>query len=596
MLTDHRPGCAARKNSQKLRGSRQMPLLLFTALGLSLLVTALTASAAIAKGRALVFFNEYCITCKQDAHLIAAWTVTARMHYNITGVGFRELPAESVTFARSLGWTFPVIGDPDGRIASRWQVRTPTVIVLIGRHVRREDYSRWKGAASTSLRAGAAVSAGVSLDGSMIAVQSNGKTLIKLTCGGSAKCRGRLTLSTKRTSPARDKRHTKALTIATAAFAIPRGKTTTVKLQLSVAGRALLSAHHGGLGATLTILELSPGPPKRQTRRVHLLQRVAVGRRRTLTPRRPPITPHPVFVSSFAWHSQLWQDRYVLIRYLRLNGGSSTKDAEFAQGAEAGAPGIVGLPVVCGSPGEIEPLLANAGISAPVTVDTAPDCQATLNSELDGIAEAAPVGAERLFRFDGAPLASALTVGADFAAYDNAHTSAPLSIEPWMGDIPTPGNLYGIDSSDLAVPVPANLARTSDLAFSGSQGDVAVRSFWYVCPSCVSDQSDYAIQAWKTEHPQAQVVEITCDQTVSEAADWSYEHNWTTLPVYVYDGPLDFARCFSQVEEGQLHLSWYGDTAFLRNGQLNGAVACESFADMPFWAPLGCSSNPVPSS
>jgi hypothetical protein len=123
---------------------------------------------------------------------------------------------------------------------------------------------------------------------------------------------------------------------------------------------------------------------------------------------------------------------------------------------------------------------------------------------------------------------------------------------------------------------------------------MAVRSFWYVCPGCVADPSDYAIQAWATAHPQAQVVEITCDPTVSEAADWAYEHGWNTLPVYVHERPLDFPSCFEQLKS-QLQLSWYDDIAFLHNGQLNSTVACESFSDMPREDPPTCASNPPPS-
>jgi hypothetical protein len=482
---------------------------LLAALGLSLLVTAIAASTAIAQGRALVFFNEYCITCRQDAHLISAWAVKARAHYSITGVGFRELPAESRTFARGLGWSFPVIGDPNGRIAAGWHVGTPTIIVLVGRHVRREDYSGWKGAAAASLRA-------------------------------QRKAVSRNMPRNKRGRKTHRKKHTSQLICRRA--------------------HRRLVCHKR---------------KKHPTAGYHY------------TP--PAITPHPIFVSNFAWRSQLGQDRYVLIRYLRLDSESSAQDAEFAQGAQGSAPGIIGLPVVCGSPGEIEPLLVKAGISAPVTVDTAPDCQAALNGDLDGITS---VGPERLFRSDGAPLASSLVVGADFEAYNQAHPSALISAQPWMGNIPVPGNVYGELYSTtgyaLGVPIPANLHEVQNLGFIPSHGQVAVRGFWSLCPGCVSSKGDYQLQTWASAHPSAPVVAFTCDSYEGEAAEWAYEHGWT-FPVYVYTGPPgspeSFAECFAQLGMSQLGYTWYGDTAYFTDGQrvsdASTSQPLPDYSDMP---------------
>ncbi len=111
-----------------------------------------------------------------------------------------------------------------------------------------------------------------SLDGSAITVQRNHEALIKLTCTGAATCSGRLTLTVKRTTGKGKKRHTKTQTIGTATFSVAAGKSAIVKLTLNGTGRALLSAAHGHLSATLTIFEASPSPSNTQTHGVHLAQ------------------------------------------------------------------------------------------------------------------------------------------------------------------------------------------------------------------------------------------------------------------------------------------------------------------------------------
>lgn len=106
-----------------------------------------------------------------------------------------------------------------------------------------------------------------SLDGSTVSVQRN-----QLTCTGAATCSGRLTLMVKRKTGKGKKRNTKTQIIGTATFSIVAGKSETVKLMLNGTGRALLSAAHGHLSATLTILKASPSPSNTQTHGVHLAQ------------------------------------------------------------------------------------------------------------------------------------------------------------------------------------------------------------------------------------------------------------------------------------------------------------------------------------
>jgi hypothetical protein len=124
----------------------------------------------------------------------------------------------------------------------------------------------------------AAATERISLDGSTIDVQRNHEALIKLTCTGTATCRGKLTLTAK--SAGKKGKNGKPKKIGTAAFSIPAGKTKTIKLTLSRTGRAFLSAAHGHLSASLTILKTFPTPSTSQSHRVHLVQQKAKKRKK----------------------------------------------------------------------------------------------------------------------------------------------------------------------------------------------------------------------------------------------------------------------------------------------------------------------------
>jgi hypothetical protein len=109
----------------------------------------------------------------------------------------------------------------------------------------------------------------VSLDGSTINVQNSGRAQVKLACTGTATCSGKLALTGKST-PKKGKK-AKAQTIGTATFSIPAGKTATIELKLNAAGKALLNADHGRLGATLSVLKSSPIPSQTHTATVQLV-------------------------------------------------------------------------------------------------------------------------------------------------------------------------------------------------------------------------------------------------------------------------------------------------------------------------------------
>jgi hypothetical protein len=104
--------------------------------------------------------------------------------------------------------------------------------------------------------------------GSEIKVQRGGAA-VKLTCKGTAMCRGKLTLTAK---VGGKRMKTRSRTIGTATFSISAGKTATVKLELNAAGRELLRARHGRMSASLTILKSSPSPMQTKTEKVQLVQ------------------------------------------------------------------------------------------------------------------------------------------------------------------------------------------------------------------------------------------------------------------------------------------------------------------------------------
>jgi hypothetical protein len=137
------------------------------------------------------------------------------------------------------------------------------------------------GAAPVSTPEGGGISPGtaaVSLLDARIVTSSGGDARLKLRCTGTSTCHGKVTLTVRSQSKRSGKRrsgHSKATTIGTATFSIPPGKTAVVELRLNPAGRALLSADHGRLNATLTLLKSSPAPAQTHTENVRLLRATA---------------------------------------------------------------------------------------------------------------------------------------------------------------------------------------------------------------------------------------------------------------------------------------------------------------------------------
>jgi hypothetical protein len=117
----------------------------------------------------------------------------------------------------------------------------------------------------------AAAAGTVALDGLTIEVQNRRQAAVKLTCSDVATCVGELTLAVSENSKGKA-RGAKTESLGTASFSIAAGEEATTKITLDKTGRALLTAAHGHLNASLTILRTAPLPSKTQTQRVHLAQ------------------------------------------------------------------------------------------------------------------------------------------------------------------------------------------------------------------------------------------------------------------------------------------------------------------------------------
>jgi len=105
-------------------------------------------------------------------------------------------------------------------------------------------------------------------------VEQNGAATVKLACVGGTSCSGKLTLQVKQFAKRkRGRRASRNITIGTASYAIAAGATANVTIRLNGTGRALLSADHGRLVATLQIAESGSG--KVETKTVHLLEKAS---------------------------------------------------------------------------------------------------------------------------------------------------------------------------------------------------------------------------------------------------------------------------------------------------------------------------------
>jgi hypothetical protein len=116
----------------------------------------------------------------------------------------------------------------------------------------------------------AAAAGRVVVEGARIDVQRGREAAVELTCSDVEVCAGKLTLTATGTVGRGKARHVGSETIGSAGFSIAAGERATVKVALSGAGRALLSAAHGPLAASLKIARTSPLPNETHTQRVSL--------------------------------------------------------------------------------------------------------------------------------------------------------------------------------------------------------------------------------------------------------------------------------------------------------------------------------------
>jgi hypothetical protein len=116
----------------------------------------------------------------------------------------------------------------------------------------------------------------LSLIGTRVAVARNGDALVKVDCIGTATCRAKLTLETKRMVTVKGRKTLRTVTVGTSAvLSIAAGKTATAKIKLDAAGRRLLSADHGHLEVELALVT----PGRKQDNSVVLIEQKTSSRR-----------------------------------------------------------------------------------------------------------------------------------------------------------------------------------------------------------------------------------------------------------------------------------------------------------------------------
>jgi hypothetical protein len=205
-----------------------------------------------------------------------------------SGAFFRFTSTKATTMPRTIYWTASLTftpGECESPSTFTTPIRTLTVAPseaeLAATKKQGEEVAAKKKleeeAAAKKKEEEAAAAGSVVLDSLTIGVESSRDAAVKLTCSDVATCAGKLTLATSVTSGKGKARHARVESIGTGSFSIVAGEGATVDLTLNKAGRALLSAARGHLGASLTIVRVSPLPNKTQTQRVRLEQQKAKG-------------------------------------------------------------------------------------------------------------------------------------------------------------------------------------------------------------------------------------------------------------------------------------------------------------------------------
>ena len=105
-------------------------------------------------------------------------------------------------------------------------------------------------------------------------ISVNGRfAIVRVVCRASVNCRGRLTLTAERAARRARGRIKSLVPIGSASVSIAANRISSVMIQLVPAGRALLRAAHGRLGARLLIVQLEPAGAGPLLEGVQLVQR-----------------------------------------------------------------------------------------------------------------------------------------------------------------------------------------------------------------------------------------------------------------------------------------------------------------------------------
>lgn len=193
-----------------------------------------------------------------------------------SGAFYKWTSAKATATPRTIYWTASLTFTPEDcespttfTTPVHTLVVTPSEAELTAKR-QQEEAAKKKLAEEAAAKKQEEAVGSVVLDGLTIDVENSREAMVKLICSDVAPCVGKLTLTASSTATSGKMRRARTESIGAASFSIAADEETMVKFVLDKAGRALLSAAHGHLSATLTIIRTAPLPYKTQTQRVRL--------------------------------------------------------------------------------------------------------------------------------------------------------------------------------------------------------------------------------------------------------------------------------------------------------------------------------------
>jgi hypothetical protein len=194
-----------------------------------------------------------------------------------SGAFYKWTSAKATATPRTIYWTASLTFTPEAcerpttfTTPVHTLIVTPSVAELTAKGLQTAEVAKKKLAEEAAAKKQEEAVGSVVLDGLTIYVQNSREAVVKLICSDIAPCVGKLTLTASSTASRRKMRRARSESIGVATFSIAADEKTMVKFALDKAGRALLSAAHGHLSATLTIIRTAPLPNKTQIQRVRL--------------------------------------------------------------------------------------------------------------------------------------------------------------------------------------------------------------------------------------------------------------------------------------------------------------------------------------